>query len=406
MTRRKTNLIFVQEINNSGGNANPVSYDPGKPSHDDHFAPHSLHTPGFESGERVIRDVTDTRFYHIIKPLFVIMRIFGMFYIKQFNPKGKFSFGRIYCLVVTVCVVLNNCRSLTSFYRGEEFGPLFFFKLCITIWWLECAAKAIHCYVSSTRKVMLYDFCASWEKTCLSETVSLYETKMRKWTRSSVTQIVVFTLFHVVVTAYAMFVPPELVEFFNISLSPIPTDYPYVDVFRGFNLALHLLNTIVALIPLNLYKLICLALYYEFRLVNEKLTGSVDDDGEFFGNLEELRLRHQKLCKLVELADEIFSFFIAGAFTANIPLVCLMLYNLIYFHLHTSQIILEAFWVAMTTLHCSIVLGMGAMVNNEVICKSSKKIIWSGFDFFFSQSLMIISNHIFKFFCSITKIGR
>ncbi len=52
--------------------------------------------------------------------------------------------------------------------------------------------------------------------------------------------------------------------------------------------------------------------YYRYR-----------QDGVFMDDLEKFRIRHQMRCKLVEDADQLFKYYIANAYTTQVPMICL-----------------------------------------------------------------------------------
>lgn len=96
---------------------------------------------------------------------------------------------------------------------------------------------------------------------------------------------------------------------------------------------------------------------------------SKSHDGVFDGDLEEERMKHQKICRLVQYVDEFISLHKAGSFFFNIgSLLCLM-YQLLWSEETTGSvwgIITTAFWLFSHLLNLGITCITGAYVHNAV----------------------------------------
>ncbi len=56
----------------------------------------------------------------------------------------------------------------------------------------------------------------------------------------------------------------------------------------------------------------------------------IREDGTFTDDIEKFRIMHQKRCKLVEDVDQNFKYYIANTYMTNVPLLCLLLYIIVY----------------------------------------------------------------------------
>ena len=69
--------------------------------------------------------------------------------------------------------------------------------------------------------------------------------------------------------------------------------------------------------------LLCIALISSSRM-------KIREDGTFTDEIEKFRIMHQKRCKLVEGVDQTFKYYIANTYMTNVPLLCLLLYIIVY----------------------------------------------------------------------------
>ena len=67
----------------------------------------------------------------------------------------------------------------------------------------------------------------------------------------------------------------------------------------------------------------CIALIFSSRM-------KIREDETFTDEIEKFRIMHQKRCKLVEGVDQTFKYYIANTYMTNVPLLCLLLYIIVY----------------------------------------------------------------------------
>ena len=136
---------------------------------------------------------------------------------------------------------------------------------------------------------------------------------------------------NVFITGYGMFASnPDVQQLFDIYLRPASQHLPGIFYFKVFLLFITTLNTIVTTLSLTFYVIVCYVLYKEFEYLRRTLATKITVEGYFSDDLEKFRLRHQKRCQLVEEADQLFKFYIANTYLTNIPLLCLLLFGIVY----------------------------------------------------------------------------
>ena len=80
-----------------------------------------------------------------------------------------------------------------------------------------------------------------------------------------------------------------------------------------------------------------------------------------------LRRQHSSLCGSVRKADNLFKFLTLVVYVTNIPLVCFLLYYLIFIQYNdTTTVVILSFWFANVIVVMVGVSFLGASINNKV----------------------------------------
>ncbi|CAH1786852.1 unnamed protein product [Owenia fusiformis] len=328
-------------------------------------------------------DVEDTELHNFcynktilmtfMRPIMFSMRCCGLFYNlkhkrqKDGTIKRMFSKWQLYSLMITIVVTLNCIRSVCFYFGKNEMDHHLFFKLTMTVWWAECSAKSLNHFVACAFPTKMQTLFKGFDTILKGDTTDVYKAKIVKLAKVTTFKLWAFCFINVLGAAVCLYGPHELQDLFNLALLPIPINLPVAsDIFKVINLIIHFINSMVAIFPMGLYAIVCTILYEEFKILYNDFTKEIKDDGDFDGNLEQIRMRHQLLCKIVENADNVFSFYIAAVYATNLPLACVVLYNLIYHQLHIYQVLLNCFWVSVVVTQTSVVSLLGGLVNKMV----------------------------------------
>lgn len=152
---------------------------------------------------------------------------------------------------------------------------------------------------------------------------------------------------------------------FNIYLVPLSPDVPGVEGVKAFILLLTFVNTQVAILTLSFYTVICYILYKEFEYLCRTFTLKIREDGQFLDSLEKFRIRHQRRCKLVERADDLFKYYIANTYLTNIPLLCLLLYSMVATENDVAYRFISAFRLTYVLIQMLILSVAATMINDQ-----------------------------------------
>lgn len=93
----------------------------------------------------------------------------------------------------------------------------------------------------------------------------------------------------------------------------------------------------------------------------------IKEDGQFTEDLEKFRIMHQKRCKLVEDADDSFKYYIANTYATNVPLLCLLLYSLVYDESGSISFrFINTFRILYVFLQMMVVSVAATLINSQV----------------------------------------
>ncbi|XP_068752784.1 uncharacterized protein [Montipora capricornis] len=131
--------------------------------------------------------------------------------------------------------------------------------------------------------------------------------------------------------------------------------------FRKINLLFLFIGNAFWLLPMIFYCITCLILEELFDDLNTRNL-SLD--------LSALRVEHYKLCKVVELADSLFSPLLLTVFGLCIPFICFALYHIV--HLPENEALaflaVNLFWLLSTSAMLAVVMVFGSRVSDKVHC--------------------------------------
>lgn len=309
-----------------------------------------------------LKDFTDTELYKQLRPLLVCMRMFGLYFKRAINRKGRLYVEFIvgYCFIVNLLMVLNVLRSFTVYRLADPFDHVLVQKLLFTVWSTECTFKGLLIMWNCYKQSRLPKFFCEWETVCGS--VKLDKMCLLLMRKYIVLSFVFIIMNSVVFTLILIYVP----VLSNIYLEVVWKNALYYEnqfVFKIVLAGLAILNSSSSMFPVSLFVVLSSAIGKQMKRFTNDLTKAIADD-DFHGRIEDFRLRHQNLCMLVALLDRIFAPMIAAVFSANIPMFCLVLYTLITtIDIHISLVLINLFWLCFILLQMTIVSVTAAWVN-------------------------------------------
>jgi len=109
----------------------------------------------------------------------------------------------------------------------------------------------------------------------------------------------------------------------------------------------------------------------QFDQLDKEFDKCIGDRGEFGGNFEQFRRRHQAISRSVQEADRFLTFSNAAGFCSLIISIILVLYSSLFtrgytFSLTTDGAVLYFFWLAANLFGISLAVGLAIFVNRKV----------------------------------------
>ena len=342
------------------------NHDAWKDTGKDHL---SKQNKGIVNVEENSSENIEGQLYDALKPLLICMKIMGLYYEKPKNLNDKYSgiqfhISKIYSTTIVLILGLNCLRLLTMFDASEGFKPVTFSKATIIAWTLTCFCGAISCHRAGTMVNGLPEFFRQW--SVLHEGVCMIS--LKKIRRCVILYTVLCFLFAIKCTAFTIY-GFFYTEYFNAFLSPMPLDNPYIDVFKYFACAIQFLFCCAWSFSAALDYVICRVVYREFIFVNKLLSDQVNGRLQCKASFEQCRQVHQGVCRLVELADEVFSFYHAAIFVLNIVTCCLILYNMLWDPMVADDVVVcltHVFWFTLSLANITVISVAGGLVNHAV----------------------------------------
>ena len=342
------------------------------------------HFQELEQSERMANDIAtpvvkgthdrgdhESKVYTQLRPLLVLMKLFGLYYKRESDKFGKVRTEKCvyYCVFLCFLMIVNVIRSFSVYRIGDAFNHALVQKVIFTIWSSECTMKSIillrACY---SQKGLPYFF-KEWKY--VSEDASL-----DKWGLLVMKKYIVLTFLFLTVNSVAFLLILQYVPILNeIYLEVVWRDalqFASAAVFNAVFGLLAVLNSTSSMFPVSLFVVLSCAVGKQLGDFNNELQLLTDDE-EFHGKFEEFRLRHQHLSGLVDMLDRIFSPMLAAVYCANIPMFCLVLYTMISStDIHISLVLLNFCWLCFILFQLSVVSYTAAWVNCKVSFKNRK----------------------------------
>ena len=269
---------------------------------------------------------TETCVFKAMRSLLVSCYVAGLLSRKRFNEKGFRKYITVTCIYSTMILIIltfHAIRCLSVFSTNDEFGSLLSFKLAYAATTFEALGHFICFYVSSCSYERLPKFFIEWEKIRSDCPVS--HVSIVKLTSICTAVLWIFVLSLVGFKVYLEFYTDSLA----LWLAPLITvkENSYKTVVIIINLILEFYLSFAWVAPSALMFLFCKILTIEFNNVKQ----TIKDLGRsghlvLFRDLEGVRQHHDKLCIMVDYADNLFSMQIAVSFVGSVATTCLILY--------------------------------------------------------------------------------
>ncbi|XP_055337768.1 uncharacterized protein LOC129587851 [Paramacrobiotus metropolitanus] len=341
----------------------------------------------------------DKTLYHYCRPLLSLMRLGGLFYLPeklqmsarvlreelveddyplQRKHSRRYIFFKCWCWFAFACTVAYLGKFLWNFQSllrlmGNPINAKnlteFVFLLTFFNWFVQFTSWHF-LMIRACKNKLFIKFFTHWEIlrfNCADKNCNSFENyfKPRRNRLMFLTVLLVLTNIQAIWT-------PVLVDngTFDAQRFVIYAGFQgyWHVVATGVMLIGHFFASFVYITPVMLLALLAYALYGEFRHLTRNMAKNINEDGELVvQSVEWYRQKHERLCTLVSLGDDIFSTIVLLAvFGSVIELFMLMFVVVDYSAKGKFTVITavnELFWFLFHVTQLVVVIGMGIKVN-------------------------------------------
>ena len=273
----------------------------------------------------------ETIYYRNLKALLNTARVVGVYYL---SSTKKVWCGRIYSWAIVTWLCIYAARFLTAFDLNEGLGVVFINKFLMFLWSAEIAINAVILNMKTPKLLHFFVCLENHAKNAnsLLESETARKPKLRRLRIISIVflcLVIPFSVYHVFGIFSLIYDESRLYTM----IPPIkPGSVSYNDAV-AIHLATNIPSSIYCLLSylmiFMLFCCICNILWNEFIYFNSHLN-SVLRNCENRRNLEIYRICYGDICNLVDIADDVFSLYIANLLVSTLILFCLSLYLMLY----------------------------------------------------------------------------
>ena len=343
--------------------------------------------PGFSLGfiraEEMTNDLSE-QLSQTFVPTLTLMKLSGQFFgetsfseLRDLNPGKLVYLSRFYSLLVVLSLWLFVIFGLASlFSEGFTSVDVFLYLFNIAAWSVQCACNVTICLVmlpqvQSKSRSRFSQFITSFSTTT---------TDLKGLRRKSLKGLVFAGMVSLGNFAFSLL--------WSFHLNGVLYNYKPWNGNMGVwivEVGVGIYASFAWSLPVQLYYTACLVLERMFETLKDKVTSSLDTEHPL--TLTSLRQEYLRLCKVLEMADKVFSPFLLVTFALDVPLICVNLYQVIKVTKNWSNdentiwLIAYMFWSVCLSSIVSLLCLFGGRVNEEVRSRVYKRHFKQTFSF-------------------------
>ena len=343
--------------------------------------------PGFSLGfiraEEMTNDLSE-QLSQTFVPTLTLMKLSGQFFgetsfseLRDLNPGKSVYLSRFYSLLVVLSLWLFVIFGLASlFSEGFTSVDVFLYLFNIAAWSVQCACNVTICLVmlpqvQSKSRSRFSQFITSFSTTT---------TDLKGLRRKSLKGLVFAGMVSLGNFAFSLL--------WSFHLNGVLYNYKPWNGNMGvwiIEVGVGIYASFAWSLPVQLYYTACLVLERMFETLKDKVTSSLDTEHPL--TLTSLRQEYLRLCKVLEMADKVFSPFLLVTFALDVPLICVNLYQVIKITKNRSNdentiwLIAYMFWSVCLSSIVSLLCLFGGRVNEEVRSRVYKRHFKQTFSF-------------------------
>ena len=343
--------------------------------------------PGFSLGfiraEEMTNDLSE-QLSQTFVPTLTLMKLSGQFFgetsfseLRDLNPGKLVYLSRFYSLLVVLSLWLYAIFGLASlFSEGFTSVDVFLYLFNIAAWSVQCACNVTICLVmlpqvQSKSRSRFSQFITSFSTTT---------TDLKGLRRKSLKGLVFAGMVSLGNFAFSLL--------WSFHLNGVLYNYKPWNGNMGvwiIEVGVGIYASFAWSLPVQLYYTACLVLERMFETLKDKVTSGLDTEHPL--TLTSLRQEYLRLCKVLEIADKVFSPFLLVTFALDVPLICVNLYQVIKVTKNWSNdentiwLIAYMFWSVCLSSIVSLLCLFGGRVNEEVRSRVYKRHFKQTFSF-------------------------
>ena len=343
--------------------------------------------PGFSLGfiraEEMTNDLSE-QLSQTFVPTLTLMKLSGQFFgetsfseLRDLNPGKLVYLSRFYSLLVVLSLWLFVILGLASlFSEGFTSVDVFLYLFNIAAWSVQCACNVTICLVmlpqvQSKSRSRFSQFITSFSTTT---------TDLKGLRRKSLMGLAFAGMVSLGNFAFSLL--------WSFHLNGVLYNYKPWNGNMGvwiIEVGVGIYASFAWSLPVQLYYTACLVLERMFETLKDKVTSSLDTEHPL--TLTSLRQEYLRLCKVLEMADKVFSPFLLVTFALDVPLICVNLYQVIKITKNRSNdentiwLIAYMFWSVCLSSIVSLLCLFGGRVNEEVRSRVYKRHFKQTFSF-------------------------
>jgi len=325
-----------------------------------------------------------------LSPLIISMRMFGLYFTPKLHldPSAKndrcirrcqtWNAGRIYATVMLVMHGLTSTLYCLYLDSEDNLGASLFLKLGIV------TSALLNVILRSTYYVASHT--GSLDRVFCDADLSVPSVAVTYSCRAKVVTIVSWTL---VSLNFFYYINSVCItgQYSNISVLFFTKTYlvlknsTIINIIKAFYMVLHLENLAAWSFPQAMNFLVMTFLYDQFNVLSEEFSKCIGDQGEFSGNFEQFRRRHQAISHSVQEADRFLMISNVACFCCQIVSIILVLYSAIFFQdetvaLSTESAVFYIIWLAFNVIGLALIAGLAIIVNHTVSLRNILRYGW------------------------------
>ena len=318
-----------------------------------------------------------------LSPLLNIMRLFGLYFTRkprvspinsnQLSGRGitrcpEWNASRIYATVMLLVVWLGTIRMYVVFDYMETVGADLFLKLASYSTGIFVAVGQTAYYAASHT--------GSLHRVFRQVDLSMLDFRLEHNRRMKLVTVLCLICMAANIVGYLVLViNGDKNNLNDVSLQVIFETYDLSNALKGILTAAFIIiqiHSVGALfLPLAMNVMVMMLLYDQFNNLNAEFSRCVGDGGEFSGNFEQFRRRHQAISRSVNEADRFLKISNVACFCFQMFSIILILYSVIFYRQETVSIGGETAmsYFALLLLGVtglSLTAGLAAVVNHVV----------------------------------------